>query len=61
VHASVTMFEEINLVLHYVEVQSYTDTCNVKRSVIRYSHMVISSAFLDWWKRNNWQILCCRK
>jgi len=52
-HASVTSFEEINLVIHHdnVEVQSYADAYSVRRSVIGYSHMVISRAFMNWWKR----------
>jgi len=47
---------KINLVLHpdNSEVQSYLDTCNVRRNVIRYSRKTISSALLDWWKRNSW-------
>jgi len=46
---------KINLVLHSgnVGVQSSTNTCNVKSSVIKFGRMAISSVFLDWWKRSN--------
>ena len=42
------MFEKINLVLLSVsvEVQRYANTDGFRRSVIRYSHMTISSDFL---------------
>jgi len=49
VESRVTTFKEINLVLYpdNVKVHSYANAYNVRRSVIGYNHMVISSAFLD--------------